>query len=236
MISDLLDSLLQGEPCAFLCRRWQSYARKFSNSLLQFLHLKLRNRSVCGWLRVWLFWRCIGSLSDGNRSVWARCFALRVRTWLFAVQVTEAGIMISKHFNKQPAKTIFVKACIVNETDGFIHLDMIVINVSASKINEQTNSNSNDSSKIWNYNDLHVLNLLRQSKQSDNQSLRVNCQWFHAPASCFRNCCSFFDYLWAGLLIWLWRDVVSSSSRRMPRKASETGFAGAWCDIILWLV
>lgn len=129
-----------------------------------------------------------------------RCFALRVRTWLFTVQVTEAGIMISKHFNKQPAKTIIVKACIMNERDGFIHLDMIVINVSASKIMSKQNSNSNDSSKLWYYNDLHVLNLLRQSKQSDNQSLRVNCHWFHAPASCFRNCCSFFDYLWAGCL------------------------------------
>ena len=96
VISDLLDSSLQGDPCDLGCRRWQSYERKFANSQLQFLHLKLRNRSVC-WLCVWLFWRRIG----GNRSVWARCFALRVRSWVFAVHVTEAGITrpwpISKH-------------------------------------------------------------------------------------------------------------------------------------------
>ena len=41
---------------------------------------------------------------------------------------------ISKHSTKQQAKTTIVKACIVNEFDGFIHLDMIVINASASKI------------------------------------------------------------------------------------------------------
>ena len=187
VISDLLDSSLQGDPCDLGCRRWQSYERKFANSQLKFLHLKLRNRSVC-WLCVWLFWRRIGGnrsvwarcfalrvkswvfavhvteagitrpwpiskhstksamadfeafyrLRNGNRSVWARCFTFRVRRWLFSVQVTEAGITrpwpISKHSTKQQAKTTIVKACIVNEFDGFIHLDMIVINASASKI------------------------------------------------------------------------------------------------------
>ena len=51
-----------------------------NESPLQFLHLKLRNRSVC-WLCVWLFWMCICRLSNSNRSVWAslRCFTLSTR-------------------------------------------------------------------------------------------------------------------------------------------------------------
>ena len=54
--SDLLDSSLQGVPRALWCTRWRLYERKDSNSLLQFMHLKFKNRSVC-LLCVWLIWR-----------------------------------------------------------------------------------------------------------------------------------------------------------------------------------
>ena len=49
--------------------------------------------------------------------------------------------------------------------------------------------------------------------------------------ACFRNCPTFFDYLRAG-----WG--TSLKRRRhfaiMPRKASEIGFAGCWCVLVLW--
>jgi len=49
--------------------------------------------------------------------------------------------------------------------------------------------------------------------------------------ACFRNCLTFFDYLRAG-----WG--TSLKRRRhfaiMPRKASENGFAGFWCVLLLW--
>ena len=49
--------------------------------------------------------------------------------------------------------------------------------------------------------------------------------------ACFRNSPTFFDYLRAG-----WG--TSLKRRRhfaiMPRKASEIGFAGCWCVLLLW--
>jgi hypothetical protein len=53
---------------------------KVANSILQFLHLKLRNRSVC-FLCVSVFRRRIGRLSNGNRSVWVCCISNRSRNY-----------------------------------------------------------------------------------------------------------------------------------------------------------
>ena len=77
--SDLLDSSLQGVPRELRCTRWRLYERKDSNSLLQFMHLKFKNRSVC-LLCVWLIWRRIGNLSKCNASDWASWLSLAAFT------------------------------------------------------------------------------------------------------------------------------------------------------------
>ena len=129
VISDLLYSSLQGDPCELWCRRWQSYECKVANSQLRFLHLKLRNLSV-SWVCVWLLWRRIGNLSSGN---WfrARWFALPDRSRSFALQATAVGFTRvspnSQHsIEEQQAKTNITDTCIVNESCGLIHLNEMV--------------------------------------------------------------------------------------------------------------
>jgi hypothetical protein len=101
----------------------------------------------------------------------ARWFALRVslRSWSFALQITAVGFTRawpnSQHSNEQQAKINIMKACIVNESDG---LTSLFDDVSASKMNKKTNNNLN-SSRIWVYKDLNVLNVLKTPQQSNNQ-------------------------------------------------------------------
>ena len=73
IISNLLDSSLQSVSRALRCQRRQSYKCKDANLPLQFLHLKVKNHSVCTvyLLCIWLVLRCIGNLSQCNTSDWA---------------------------------------------------------------------------------------------------------------------------------------------------------------------
>ena len=75
VVSDLLDSSLQGVPCALRCLRWQLNEREEANSPPQFLHLKFKNRSVC-LLCVWLDWRCIDILSNWKTLLCACWYAV----------------------------------------------------------------------------------------------------------------------------------------------------------------
>jgi hypothetical protein len=136
---------------------------KNANSQLQVvLPLKLRSELVCQ-ICVGLFWRHIGNRSNGNRSIWARWFALRVslRSWSFPLQMTAVGFTRvwpnSQHPNDQQANKNMIKACIVNESDGFIQV------CSTARLHRKwtrKQSNNLNSSRILGYKDLNVLNVL----------------------------------------------------------------------------
>jgi len=121
--SDLLDSSLQGVPRELRCTRWRLYERKDSNSLLQFMHLKFKNRSVC-LLCVWLIWRRIGNLSKCNASDWASWLSLAAFTVTWTAERLKYAWPqpISQNTKEQYAEIMIIKARIINERDDVIHV------------------------------------------------------------------------------------------------------------------
>ena len=121
--SDLLDSSLQGVPRALWCTRWRLYERKDSNSLLQFMHLKFKNRSVC-LLCVWLTWRRIGNLSKCNASDWASWLPLAAFTVTWTAERLKYAWPqpILQNTKEQYAEIMIIKARIINERDDVIHV------------------------------------------------------------------------------------------------------------------
>ena len=137
--SDLLDSSLQGVPRALWCTRWRLYERKDSNSLLQFMHLKFKNRSVC-LLCVWLIWRRIGNLTKCNASDWASWLPLASFTVTWTAERLKYAWPqpILQNTKEQYAEIMIIKARIINERDDVIHV--LKRSTKGSKIRNQIDS------------------------------------------------------------------------------------------------
>ena len=102
----------------------------------KFLHLKFKNRSIC-LLCVWLIWRRISNLSKCNASDWAGWLPLAAFTvtWT-AVRLENARLWpISQNIKEQKARTMILKARIVNKRDNFIHV--LKISTTCSEIRKR---------------------------------------------------------------------------------------------------